>query len=129
MPPKFFYTGILVSDLNRSIKFYTKELGMTLLFRSKIKETDGEVAWLKSPGSSQMLELNWYPKRKWYGIDRLDHLAFIVSDVDKEYHRLKRRVKPALRPFDEGSWRLAYVKDPDGAWIEMGTKKKKKRSS
>ncbi len=55
---KFIYTGIHVSDLDRSIKFYTKELKMKLLFRAKIKETGGEVAWLKSTGSSQVLELN-----------------------------------------------------------------------
>ncbi len=114
--------------MNRAIKFYTKQLGMRLLFRSKIKETGGEVAWLRTPLSLQTLELNWYPKRKWYGPDKLDHLAFQVSNADREYRRLVNRgVRSAVEPFDEGRWRLAYVKDPDGAWIEIGSIKKKRR--
>ncbi len=125
---KFIYTGILVRDMNRAIKFYTGQLGMRLLFRSKIKETGGEVAWLRTPKSLQTLELNWYPKRKWYGPDKLDHLAFQVPNADREYRRLvKRGVRAAMKPFDEGRWRLAYVKDPDGAWIEIGSIKKKRQ--
>ncbi len=124
---KFIYTGILVRNMNRAIKFYTRQLGMRLLFRSKIKETGGEVAWLRTPKSLQTLELNWYPKRKWYGPDKLDHLAFQVSNADREYRRLvKRGVRSAVEPFDEGRWRLAYVKDSDGAWIEIGSIKKKR---
>jgi len=60
---KFIYTGIMVSNLERSIAFYTKELGMKLLTKTKIKETEGSVAWLKTKGANQILELNWYPKR------------------------------------------------------------------
>lgn len=40
----FAYTGIEVRDLERSIKFYTENLGMKLLRRSKIAETNGEIA-------------------------------------------------------------------------------------
>lgn len=53
----------MVSNLERSIAFYTKELGMKLLTKTKIKETEGSVAWLKTKGANQILELNWYPKR------------------------------------------------------------------
>lgn len=129
MKTKFIYTGILVKNLDRAIKFYTNELGMRVLFRSKIKETGGEVAWLRTPGSGQTLELNWYPRPKWYGPDKLDHLAFQVDNADQVYRRLvKRGAKSAMKPFDEGSWRLGYVKDPDGAWVEICSKKKKRRS-
>ncbi len=82
--PKFIYTGIHVSNLERSIAFYTKELGMKLLFKTTIKETGGKVAWLKSPQSKQVLELNWYPKKyKFGGKSGLDHLAFEVDDAEK----------------------------------------------
>jgi catechol 2,3-dioxygenase-like lactoylglutathione lyase family enzyme len=55
---KFFYTGIHVSNLEKSITFYTESLGMKLLFKTEIKETGGKVAWLQSKGSRQILELN-----------------------------------------------------------------------
>jgi lactoylglutathione lyase len=125
---KFIYTGILVRDMDRAIRFYRNLLGMKLLFRSRIRETGGEVAWLKSKNSSQILELNWYGSRRWYGPDKLDHLAFEVDNADKTYRQLIRRgVKSAMKPFDEGRWRLAFVKDPDGAWIEIGSRERRTR--
>jgi len=127
---KFIYTGIHVSDLDRSIEFYRKKLKMKLLFRAKIKETGGEVAWLKSGGSSQILELNWYPEEYAYGgSSGLDHLAFQVEDADEAYRELTQKTTGEIRPFDEGRWRLGYVKDPDGNWIEIGSKIGKRRKS
>jgi lactoylglutathione lyase len=125
--PKFIYTGILVSNLERSIRFYTKELGMKLLFKSKIKETGGKVAWLRSSGSKQILELNWYPKTyKFGGRSGLDHLCFEVDDADKYYDKLSKKYKAPIKPFLEGRWILAYVEDPDGNWIEIGHRTKKR---
>ncbi len=125
---KFIYTGIHVSDLDRSIRFYTKELKMKLLFSAEIKETGGKVAWLKSEGSSQVLELNWYPEGyKYGGSSGLDHLAYQVDDADEAYARLSRTKRGEIAPFDEGRWRLAYVQDPDGNWIEMGSRMTKGR--
>ena len=127
--PKFIYTGIHVSNLERSIAFYTKELGMKLMFKTTIKETGGKVAWLKSPGSKQYLELNWYPKNyKFGGNSGLDHLAFEVDDAKKYFERLsKKKYKTPIKPFSEGKWVLAYVKDPDGNWIELGHLVKKRK--
>ena len=123
---KFFYTGIHVSNLDRSINFYTKSLGMNLLFKTEIKETGGKVAWLRSKGSRQVLELNWYPKNYRYGgKSGLDHLAYEVNDVTKEYAKFSKKRKGAIKPFKEGKWILAYVKDPDGNWIELGERIRK----
>jgi lactoylglutathione lyase len=131
--PKFIYTGIHVSNLERAVQFYTKELGMKLLFESStIKETGGKVAWLRSPGSKQILELNWYPKGYRHGgRSGLDHLAFQFDDVENAYSRLSKRSDGVLKPFVEGRWKLAFVKDPDGNWIELGEilKKRKRRES
>jgi len=128
MRAKFIYTGIHVSNLERAIRFYTKQLGMRLLFKTQIKETGGSVAWLRARGSSQFLELNWYPKGYRYGGKRgLDHLAFEVKDADASYLKLARKSKGTIKPFDEGRWRLAYVTDPDGNWIELGHGLKRQR--
>ena len=118
---KFDYTGIGVSDLDRSVKFYTEKLGMELIGRYKIKETNGEIADLKSPSGDQKLELNWYPDRKEYkNGDEVDHLAFEVANVDDALSELRSGgVEVASEPFDEGNSRLAFVMDPDGIWIEL----------
>jgi catechol 2,3-dioxygenase-like lactoylglutathione lyase family enzyme len=127
---KFIYTGIHVSDFEKSISFYKKTLGMKLLFRAKIKETGGRVAWLRSEGSKQILELNWYPRKYRYGgRSGLDHLAFEVKDAAAEYRRLSKKQRGAIAPFEEGRWILAYVKDPNGNWIELGSRLRKKKTT
>ena len=130
MKSKFIYTGIHVSNLERSIAFYRKALGMRLLFKTTIKETGGRVAWLTTRGSRQVLELNWYPKRYRYGgSSGLDHLAFEVKDASNAYRKLVKRERRAMPPFKEGRWLLAYVKDPDGNWIELGSRLRKMTKS
>jgi len=72
-----------------------------------------------------MLELNWYPKgsrfcESYRNGSELDHIGFIVDDAVKWYNLLLRRgAKPAAEPFVGKSETLAYVKDPDGIWIEF----------
>lgn len=128
LPTKFIYTGIHVSNLEKSIAFYRKALGMRLLFRAKIEETGGRVAWLASKGSKQILELNWYPRGYRYGgKSGLDHLAFEVRDAVTEYGYLSKKYRGTIAPFKEGSWMLAYLKDPNGNWIELGSRLRKKR--
>jgi len=127
---KFIYTGIHVSNLERSIAFYRRALGMKLLFKTTIKETGGRVAWLTTRGSRQVLELNWYPKRYGHGgSSGLDHLAFEVKDALDAYRKLVKRERRAMPPFKEGRWLLAYVKDPDGNWIELGSRLRKMTKS
>jgi len=71
------------------------------------------------------LELNWYPKgsrfyERYDDGSELDHVAFIVDDAVKWFKLLvKRGARPASRPFGDESETLAFVKDPDGIWIEL----------
>jgi lactoylglutathione lyase len=126
--PKFSNTGINVSNFEKSIAFYRRALGMKLIFRERIKETGGCVAWLKSKGSKQILVLNWYPRKyKHGGRTGLDFLAFEVHDAIGEYEKLSRDHRGAIAPFREGNMMLAYVKDPSGNWIELGSKLRKNR--
>src|SRR5437879_10808508 len=57
---KYFYTGIRVRDLERSIEFYRKVMGMKVTRRGRMHH-GGVWVELKSPASEQRLELNWYP--------------------------------------------------------------------
>jgi len=129
----FRYTGLRVRDLNQSIAFYTTVLGMRVTWRMKIHETGGEIAVLKSPRGSQRLELNWYPPRGRYRQyrqgDELDHLAFAVPDVDAFLRSHRKDFRVVMKAFDEGTDRLAYITDPDGAWIELMSRRKSRRGA
>ena len=116
-------------DVDRSIAFYTTVLGMRVTWRMKIRETGGEIAVLKSPRGTQRLELNWYPPRGRYreyrqGDELENHLAFAVPDVDAFLRDHRGDFRVVMKTFDEGTDRLAYVTDPDGAWIELMSRRK-----
>jgi len=123
MKYRFYYTGIRVRNLKRSLEFYTKAFGMKVVNEGTMGY-GGKYAQLVGPGSKQKLELNWYPDGSRFHTpyrkgDEMDHLAFVVADVRKAYAELIRKgAKPAVPPSkSEGT--EVYVKDPDGIWIEI----------
>jgi len=130
----FIYTGIRVRNLERSLRFYKRVMGMKQILKGAM-EHGGVFVHLKNPHSSQRLELNFYPPgnkflEKYRTGSELDHLAFWTEDVDLHYRKLVAGgAKSAVKPFSEGKYRLAFVKDPDGIWIELmgiGTGKRSK---
>ena len=121
---KLLYTGIRVRDLDRSIRFYRQVLGMRLSRRGTMSH-GGRWVELKSPGSHQRLELNWYPPGSKFHTayrrgEELDHLAFLAKDVAQSFRDLvSRGARPEIEPFREERYEFAFVSDPDGIWIEL----------
>lgn len=124
--PRLIYTGLRVRDMKRAIAFYTKALDMKLQFQFKIKETGGRVAYLKSPGGKQSLELNWYPGSLPYrNGDQLDHLGFKVPDLKAVHAKLMEHgARVTIPTFHEGSVMLTFYEDPDGIPIEIASSTK-----
>lgn len=120
---RFYYTGIRVRDLRRSLRFYTKAMGMKVISKGTMPH-GGKYVHLRGPGSTQTLELNWYPRGSRFFVpyrkgDELDHLAFVVGDVKKAYDELlKKGAVPAVSPARSKGTEV-YVKDPDGNWLEL----------
>ena len=120
----FTYTGIRVRNLKRSLRFYTKVMGLRKIQRGRMR-AGGVFVQLKDPRSRQVLELNYYPPgTKYYERFRsgseLDHLAFWDRDVDRRYEELLANgATSAVEPFSEGGFRLGFVKDPVGIWLEL----------
>lgn len=124
MKAKFMYIGIRVTNLQQSIDFYVKLLGMNLLNRSKIEQTKGETAVLQTEKGGPVLELNHYEKDSPYNVkylvgEGLDHLAFKVDDLDKALEEARKAGHKTLLQFEQDGGRWAYIEDPDGIWIEV----------
>ncbi len=122
----FYYTGIRVKDMDESIRFYTEVLGMEIVDkRQKLEPTKGEVVTLKSHDSDQLLELNYYEQDSSFWApyatgEQLDHLAFLVEDITATVDELRQKgVEILVEPYSIGGWAEAYVKDPNGIWIEL----------
>lgn len=123
MKYRFHYTGIRVRDLNRSLKFYTKALGLKRV-KGGTMPHGGKFVHLKGPGSPHILELNWYPEGSRFHTpyrrgEELDHLAFVVDDVKRAYEELLANGATAAVSPAESKGTEVYVKDPDGIWIEL----------
>jgi len=121
---RLVYAGIRVRDLKKSVNFYRNIMSMRVTRRGTMPH-GGKYVALRSPGSSQELELNWYPKRsKFYSKyrrgDELDHLAFGVGNVKAALEKLvSRGVRVAVSPSQAKGETEVYVIDPDGIWIEL----------
>jgi len=124
MKVRFMYVGIRVTDLQKSLDFYTKLLGMTDTGRSKIQATKGEVVALESEEGGFTLELNCYCtdsafNTKYTVGEGLDHLAFKVDDLDKALEEAQRNGYRVVLQMKADGNRWVYIEDPDGTWIEV----------
>lgn len=124
MKSKFTYVGIRVIDLQKSIDFYTKLLGMKVAGRGKTEETKGETVALTSKEGGFVLELNYYEKDSPYNTkyvvgEDLDHLAFGVEDLDKALKEARAAGHQTVLEIKAGGSRWAYIEDPNGIWIEL----------
>ncbi len=124
MKTKFEYVGIRVTNLDKSIEFYTGLLGMKIIGRSKMEQTKGETVGLKTEDGSFVLELNYYEKDSPYYTeynagDGLDHMGFKVDDLDKALEEAEKAGYPTILSMKSNDARWAYIQDPDGNWIEL----------
>lgn len=124
MTTRFTYVGIRVTDLQKSIDFYTKILGMKVSGRGKIEQTKGETVGLQSEKDGFVLELNYYEKDSPYNTkynvgEGLDHLAFKVDDLDKALKEAKKAGYRTILEMKADGSQWAYIEDPDGIWIEL----------
>ncbi|MGO9645260.1 MAG: VOC family protein [Candidatus Bathyarchaeia archaeon] len=120
---ELYYSGIQVRNLKRSLEFY-RYLGLRIKKKGTMAH-GGRWIHLFDPKTDQRLELNWYPKNSRFhetykNGTELDHIGFKVDDAVKWFKLLvKRGAKPAAKSFGDTDETLAYVKDPDGIWIEL----------
>jgi lactoylglutathione lyase len=119
------YFGIRVTDLDRSLRFYTELLGLKRVGGGRMAH-GGRYVVVQDPRSRQRLELNWYPPSHPFATpyrpgDGLDHIGFRVPDPAATYRKLRAKgVKSALAPTDRHGMRgVYYLLDPDGNWIEF----------
>lgn len=119
------YTGLRVTDLERSVTFYTKLIGLHVAHQGTMVH-GGKFVLLRDRRSGQRLELNWYPKRSKFNVryvpgEGLDHVGFSTTrSVRAAFNALVARgADVAMAPWKSFQSWIFYVKDPDGNWVEV----------
>ncbi len=126
---RILHTMIRTGDLDRSIDFYTKVLGMRLHRRHEYPDGKFTLAFLgygeESRETAIELTYNWgvesYDLGTGYG-----HIALEVDDVFTACADIKRLGGEVVReagPMNGGTKIIAFVRDPDGYMIELIGKK------
>ena len=122
---RILHTMLRVGDLQRSIDFYTRVLGMKLLRTSdnpEYKYTLAFVGYGSNPDHAE-LELTYN-----YGVDKYEmgaaygHIAISVDDAHKACDAVKAaggNVTREAGPVKGGKTVIAFVTDPDGYKIEL----------
>ncbi|TAN59986.1 MAG: lactoylglutathione lyase [Magnetospirillum sp.] len=122
---RFLHTMIRVGDLDRSIDFYTRLLGMKLLRRQDYPEGRFTLAFVGygAEADHTVIELthNWDTASYDLG-GGFGHLALGMADIHGACTRLAAEGAKIVRapgPMMHGSTVIAFVEDPDGYRIEL----------
>jgi lactoylglutathione lyase len=121
---RILHTMLRVGDLQRSIDFYTKVLGMKLLRttdRPEQKYTLAFVGYGTNPDHAE-LELTYNYVEKYDLGTAYGHIALQVEDAYKACDAVKAQGGTVTReagPVKGGSTVIAFVQDPDGYKIEF----------
>jgi Lactoylglutathione lyase and related lyases len=116
---RFDHFNINVTDLNRSIDFYKKALGLDVAKRKEAEDGSFVLVYLSDGISPFLLELTWLKEHTQpYELgENESHLCFRVEgdyDEVRKYHK-----EMGCVCFENHSMGLYFINDPDDYWIEI----------
>lgn len=116
---RFDHFNINVLDLQRSIAFYEKALGLKEHHRKEASDGSFTLVYMADDQENFLLELTWLKDRKEaYELgDNESHLCFRVAgdyDAVRAYHKEMECVC-----FENEAMGLYFINDPDDYWIEV----------
>ncbi|ABV87680.1 lactoylglutathione lyase [Shewanella pealeana] len=123
---QLLHTMLRVGNLERSIEFYTKVLGMKLLRQSENSEYKYTLAFVgydeESTGSAVIeLTYNWGTESYDHG-NAFGHIAIGEEDIYARCEAIAAAGGKVIRPAGPvagGTTEIAFVEDPDGYKIEF----------
>ena len=113
---KMVHENYNVSDLERSLEFYEKALGLT---EQRRKTRDSfTIVFIGNEQSDFQLELTWlkdHPQP--YNLGECEfHLAFRTDDMEAA-HALHEEMGCIC--FENPAMGIYFIEDPDGYWLEI----------
>lgn len=116
---KLAHTMIRVKDLEATLDFYTRFLGLKETRRKEIGD-EATLVFLTDDAEQYFVELTVNHGVTDYTLgDQFGHLAFFAENLDRVIEEVERRGWPFRRSRPELSSRYIFVKDPNGYDVEI----------
>lgn len=114
--------NINVLDLNKSLAFYEKALGLKEERRKEAKDGSYIIVFLGDGSTDNKIELTWLKaQEKPYDLgDEEFHIAFITDDFNAT-HALHTEMDCIC--YENKEMGIYFIKDPDGYWLEIVPKR------
>jgi len=115
---KIDHYNINVTDLEKSIAFYQKALGLKEIKRMEAEDGSFIIVFLSDNSNSQKIELTYLrDKEGKYDLgDNESHIAFITDDYDEAY---KLHKEMGCICYENKKMGIYFIEDPDGYWLEI----------
>ena len=115
---KMIHENYNVQDLDVSLAFYEKALGLTEKRRKEAKDGSFIIVYIGNDESEFELELTWladHPDKYDIGEEEF-HLAFRTDDYEAA-HKLHDEMGCIC--FENVDMGIYFIQDPDGYWLEI----------
>lgn len=113
------HTMIRVKDLEATLDFYTKFIGLREVRRREIGD-EALLVWLADDEQKCAIELTYnYGKSDYILGDQFGHLAFFTNDLEQVVSDVEQRGWWYRRSRPELSSQYIFVKDPNGYDVEI----------
>ncbi len=123
---RLLHTMIRVLDLDKSLDFYTRHLGMKLLRRNDYPSGEFTLAFVgygdEADHTAIELTHNWGQKEPYAIGTAFGHLAVSVPDIYATCETLAKegvKIPRPPGPMKHGTTVIAFIEDPDGYKIEL----------
>ena len=115
---KMYHENYNVLDLEKSLEFYDKALGLKEIRREEASDGSFIIVFIGNETTDFQLELTWLRDRKEpYNLgDEEFHLAFNTDDYEAA-HKLHEEMGCIC--FENPEMGIYFIKDPDGYWLEI----------
>ena len=112
------HVNLNVVDLEKSLAFYDKALGLKLIRRTDAKDGSFALAFIGDGKSGFFIELTWLKDKEGsYELgDNETHIAFRPDNYDEAYELHKQM---GVICYENESMGLYFIEDPDGYWLEI----------
>lgn len=115
---EMYHTCITVLDLEKSMDFYRRALGLEEIRRIEGEDGSWKIVFMGTEGGACQLEITWYAERKEpYNLgDNEIHIGFRTEDYGAAYEKHRQMGCICYENPDMG---IYFIEDPDGYWMEI----------